>query len=175
MFRGTQGRWNTQVVEAQRARESFSRRRWNRSRGPLDSGWYAVVEEWQIPRILQTEAQSADLNCAPLSEVMISGTPLREIQLWKSASAHSEEFVDARRMASGHLVVWLIMVKRWVKPIETVSGRTSSKWMWGSRVRLLCLGSFSGKNAKGTPKPSWSYWSTPPTREFDSSTMNMLL
>jgi hypothetical protein len=34
------------------------------------------------------------------------------------------------RMTSGHLVVRLIFVKRWVKHFEAGSGPTRSTWMW---------------------------------------------
>ena len=61
---------------------------------------------------LQRPDHRADVNLAPLSDVMVAGTPNREIQLAKMALAQSATVMDERGMASGHLDVLSIIVKR---------------------------------------------------------------
>jgi hypothetical protein len=48
---------------------------------------------------LQRPDHRADVNLAPLSDVMVAGTPDRETQL---ALAQSATVMDERGMASGH-------------------------------------------------------------------------
>ena len=52
------------------------------------------------------------VNWAPLSDVMVAGTPNQETQPAKRALAQSEAVMDERGMASGHLDVLSIIVKR---------------------------------------------------------------
>ena len=61
---------------------------------------------------LQRPDHRADVNLAPLSDVMVAGTPNREIQLAKMALAQSATVMDERGMASGHLDVLSIIVNR---------------------------------------------------------------
>jgi 5-deoxy-D-glucuronate isomerase len=55
--------------------------------------------------------QSADVNCVPLSDVIVCGTPNLAIQVEHSASAQAEAVIEDRGMASAHRVVQSIMVK----------------------------------------------------------------
>jgi hypothetical protein len=61
---------------------------------------------------LQRPDHRADVNLAPLSDVMVAGTPNRETQLAKMALAQSATVMDERGMASGHLDVLSIIVNR---------------------------------------------------------------
>ncbi len=71
----TQGRWSCQSAAAAWDRKASFSRLWNRSTNPCDCGWYAVVGEcWMLSR-LHRPAQRADVNWAPLSDVMVAGTP----------------------------------------------------------------------------------------------------
>ncbi len=49
---------------------------------------------------------------APLSDVMVAGTPNPDTQPVKRALAQSAAVMDDSGMASGHLEVWSIIVKR---------------------------------------------------------------
>ena len=53
---------------------------------------------------LQRPDHRVDVNLAPLSDVMVAGTPNRETQPAKRALAQSATVMDERGMASGHLV-----------------------------------------------------------------------
>jgi hypothetical protein len=79
----------------------------------LDWGWYAVVVVWVMFRSWQSEAHKAEVNCAPLSEVMTEGTPNLAIQPVKRACAQSAAVMEARGIASGHLVVLSMTVNRY--------------------------------------------------------------
>jgi hypothetical protein len=61
---------------------------------------------------LQRPNHRADVNLAPLSDVMVAGTPNRETQPAKRALAQSVMVMDERGMASGHLDVLSIIVNR---------------------------------------------------------------
>ena len=61
---------------------------------------------------LQRPAHRADVNWAPLSDVMVAGTPNRDTQPAKRALAQSAAVMDERGMASGHLDVLSIIVNR---------------------------------------------------------------
>jgi hypothetical protein len=74
----------------------------------------------------QRAAQSEDVNCGPLSLVMIPGTPKRCIQPCRRAAAQSAAVVEASGIASGQRVVLSTMVKRYEKPEERGSGPTRS-------------------------------------------------
>ncbi len=54
---------------------------------------------------LQRPAHRADVNCAPLSDVMVGGTPIRDTQPAKRALAQSAAVMDERGMASDLLEV----------------------------------------------------------------------
>ena len=49
-------------------------------------------------------AQTAKVNCAPLSEVITAGTPNLATQWWSKARAQAMAVVEVKGMASGHLV-----------------------------------------------------------------------
>ncbi len=55
--------------------------------------------------------RSADVNCVPLSDVIVCGTPNLEIQVEQSASAQVEAVMEDRGTASAHCVVQSITVK----------------------------------------------------------------
>jgi hypothetical protein len=61
---------------------------------------------------LQRPNHRADVNLAPLSDVMLAGTPNRETQPAKRALAQSATVMDERGMASGHLDVLSIIANR---------------------------------------------------------------
>jgi hypothetical protein len=61
---------------------------------------------------LQRPDHRADVNLAPLSDVMVAGTPNRETQLAKMALAQSATVMDERGMASGHFDVLSIIANR---------------------------------------------------------------
>jgi hypothetical protein len=52
-----------------------------------------------------------EVNCSPQSEVIVSGTPKREIQEKVKAFAHAAADVSERETASIHLDVQSVMVK----------------------------------------------------------------
>jgi hypothetical protein len=70
-----------------------------------------VGECWMLSR-LQRPAHRVDVNWAPLSDVIMVGTPNRDIQPVKRALAQSAVVMDERGMASGHLEVRSIIVNR---------------------------------------------------------------
>ena len=51
------------------------------------------------------------MNCVPLSDVMVSGTPKRLIQLWRKVEATLRAEVSAMGTASGQRVDLSIMVR----------------------------------------------------------------
>ena len=55
---------------------------------------------------------SAEVNCGPLSLVMVEGSPNRWIQPTKRAAAQSAVDVEESGTASGHLVVRSMIVNR---------------------------------------------------------------
>ncbi len=67
--------------------------------------------EWWMLNRLQRPAHSGDVNWAPLSDVMVAGTPNQDTQPAKRALAQSAAVMDERGMASSHLEVRLIIVK----------------------------------------------------------------
>ncbi len=129
----TQGRCSCQSAAAAQDRKASLSHLWNRSNNLFDWGWYAVVGEcWMLSR-LHRPAHRADVNWVPLSDVMLSGTPNRNIQPAKKALAQSGAVMDESGMASGHLEVQSIIVKRKVWPREGGSSPTRSTWMWAKR------------------------------------------
>ena len=61
---------------------------------------------------LHRPPHKADVNWAPLSDVMVAGTPNRDTQPAKRALAQLAAAMDDSGMASGHLEVRSIIVKR---------------------------------------------------------------
>jgi hypothetical protein len=61
--------------------------------------------------IWQSSNQRFEVNCGPKSEVIVLGTPRREIQVKVKAFVHASVDVSERGMASIHLDVQSIMVK----------------------------------------------------------------
>jgi hypothetical protein len=61
---------------------------------------------------LHRAAHKADVNWAPLSDVMVAGTPNLDTQPAKRALAQSAAVMDERGTASGHLNVLSIIVNR---------------------------------------------------------------
>jgi hypothetical protein len=55
--------------------------------------------------------QSANVNCAHLSDVIVCGTPNLAIQVEHNASAQAEAVMEDRGTASAHRVVWSMMVE----------------------------------------------------------------
>ncbi len=53
-----------------------------------------------------------DMNWAPLSDVMVAGTPNRDTQPAKRALTQSAAVMDVSGIASGHLEVRSMMVNR---------------------------------------------------------------
>ena len=112
MLRRIQGSWLYQFGVVQRAFNASLSLRCILSTKPLDCGWYAVVWFSLIPRVSDMPLQRAEVNCGPLSEVMILGTPKRETQLYMSAVQSAGAVVSVSGIASGHLVYRSRMVKR---------------------------------------------------------------
>ena len=77
--------------------------------------------------------QSAEVNCVPLSEVFVWGTPYLVIQVEQKASAPAEAVMEDRGTASAHRVVRSTMVKMCVFPCEGGSGPTISTCTWEKR------------------------------------------
>ena len=61
---------------------------------------------------LHRPAQRADVNWAPLSEVMVAGTPKRDTHPAKRALAQSAAVMESSGIASGYLVVLSMIVNR---------------------------------------------------------------
>ncbi len=94
-------------MAATRDRKASFSRLWNRSTNPFDWGWYDVAGQcWMLSR-LHRPAHRADMNWAPLA-----GTPNQNTQPAKRALAQSAAVMDESGMASSHLEVRSIMVKR---------------------------------------------------------------
>jgi hypothetical protein len=67
---------------------------------------------WDIPSLVHRPAQEEDINCVPLSEVTVSGTPNLEIQADTNASMQDDASWFFMGTASIHLVDRSIAVKR---------------------------------------------------------------
>jgi hypothetical protein len=61
---------------------------------------------------LHRPAHMAEVNWAPLSDVMVAGTPNCDTQLAKRSLAQSTTVMDESGMTSGHLKVGSINVNR---------------------------------------------------------------
>jgi hypothetical protein len=64
-----------------------------------------------MERRAQRDAHTADVNWAPRSLVIVSGTPNRWIHPCSKAAAQSAAVTELSRIASGHLVVLSKTVK----------------------------------------------------------------
>ena len=84
---------------------------------PLLLGWNAVVVDAEIPREEHTPAQTEEVNCAPLSEVMTAGTPNLKIQLDKKMRAQNSAEIELNGATSCHQVVRSIIVRGLLKPL----------------------------------------------------------
>ena len=66
---------------------------------------------WWMPRRAQSCCHVADVNCVPLSEVRVAGTPNLATQDDTKVAAHVLAVISFRGTASNHLVVLSIMVR----------------------------------------------------------------
>jgi len=87
------------------------------------------VGEWLMLSMLYRAAHKADVNWAPLSDVIVAGTPNLGIQPAKTALAQSAAVMEGSGIASGHRDVLSITVNRYVWPREDGSGPTRSTCM----------------------------------------------
>jgi hypothetical protein len=69
---------------------------------------------WDTLRKEERLVQREEINWEPRSEVMVWGTPKREIQVEQSASAQARAEEEERGAASTQRVVRSMMVKMWV-------------------------------------------------------------
>ena len=83
-----------------------------------------------IPRLIHNYAQISEVNCAPLSDVIviIVGTPKRA-KLKNSALEQSLLLVAERGIASNHLADLSMIVNICVKPLEDGRGPTISMYL----------------------------------------------
>ena len=87
---------------------------WNRSTKLFAYRWYAAVQCSLMSRSFVVIDHNFVVNWKPLSEVKANGMSKQAIQ-WKTNSlAHVLVSVSSRVIASGHLVNWATMVRRWV-------------------------------------------------------------
>jgi hypothetical protein len=87
------------------------------------------VGKWLMLSRLHRAAHKADVNCAPLSDVMVASTPNLETQPAKRALAQSAAVMEGSRIASGHRDVLSITVNRYVWPRDDGRGPTRSTRM----------------------------------------------
>ena len=125
-----QGSSAAQVAVVPRARRGSFRRQCSLSIILLACGWLAVVGWCLICNKRHNEFQILEVNCAPLSDVMMAGTPNLQIHPENNAAATSAAAVLARGMASIQQLVLSITVKMWLKPLEGVRGPTRLMCMW---------------------------------------------
>ena len=79
-----------------------------------------------MERSEQRADHSEDVNCGPLSLVMMQGKPNRCIHPVRRAAAQSAAVVPDKGMASGQRVVLSMTVKMCVAPVKTGRGPTIS-------------------------------------------------
>ena len=79
-----------------------------------------------IPSKEQTAVHKEEVNCVPLSLVIIAGVPKREIHPWNMAEARSVAEIPARGKASGHQVDLSTQVNKYLKACEGGRGPTMS-------------------------------------------------
>jgi hypothetical protein len=96
--------------------------------------WVVAVVGWcLICNKRHNEFQILEVNCAPLSDVMMAGTPNLQTHPENKAAAAEVAAVLARGMASIQRLVLSITVKMWLKPLEGLRGPTRSMCMWAKR------------------------------------------
>ena len=81
---------------------------------PLAWGWKAVVGLCCTQYSSHQAAHVAEVNCAPLSVVIMAGTPKRATHVATKASSTASVVVSLSSTASGHLVDLWMMVRRCV-------------------------------------------------------------
>ena len=86
-----------------------------------------MVEMWEMLSNLESSFHREEENCVPLSVVMVSGTPKREIQDEQNASAQDRADVEATGTASNQRVVRSTIVRMCVLPWDIGNGPTKSK------------------------------------------------
>ncbi len=74
----------------------------------------------------QRLAHNEEVNCGPLSLVMMSGTQNLDIHPRRRAAAQSVAVVDVRGIASGQRVILSMTVNRYENPEERGRGPTRS-------------------------------------------------
>ena len=82
-----------------------------------------------MPSRLDRDVQSPEIKAPPLSDVMCSGNPKREIHKLSKAAAHDDADSSVIGVASGHLVERSMIVNRYRNPSEAGKGPTMSTWM----------------------------------------------
>ncbi len=90
---------------------------------------------WLMERREQSAVHKLEVNCAPLSEVMIAVTPKRCIQPVKRAAAQSAAAMLLNGIASGQCVVLSTTVNKYENPEDCGSGPTISTWICSNRRR----------------------------------------
>ena len=94
-----------------------------------------------IPSLLHRTAQTAEVNCTPLSVVMTAGTPNLEIHPATRASAQTVAVVEDNGITSTHLVdLYIIVITQEWLPELTGSRPTRSTCMCVKR----CVGTGIG-------------------------------
>ncbi len=96
----TQGRSAAQVVVGMRVRRASFRQRCSLLTIPMAWGWYVVVGWCLICNKRHNEFQIFEVNCAPLSDVMMAGKPNLQIHPENNAAVTSAATVLARVSAS---------------------------------------------------------------------------
>jgi hypothetical protein len=71
-----------------------------------------------MPSLPHNDAQEAEVNCAPLSEVRVSGTPNLATQLNRKASPQEAAEMSLRGTASNQREVRSTIVRRYRNPSE---------------------------------------------------------
>ena len=145
-----------------------------------------------MPRRVRALCQASEVNCAPRSEVTVTGMPKREIQLsmnvWTTVSA----VTFAMGTASGQRVVLLIIVRRYLKPRSggnsprcrrelgwnalagLESGGQAGWWAWRScsqhrrdtvvPSKVSCC-AYPAKRMIWRWSPGWTFWKGGPSSE----------
>ena len=73
--------------------------------------------------------QVEEVNCVPLSEMIVDGKPKIEIQ-WSRRALHTvSDVISEMGTAMGNLVVLSIMVSMYLQPLDSFRGPTKSTWM----------------------------------------------
>ncbi len=82
----------------------------------------AAVSMCLMPWLVQEPVHKAEVNCAPLSDVTVAGTPKCAFQLVMKVSVHMLASMLCRGTASTYLVDLLMMVNRYTWPSEGLPG-----------------------------------------------------